>query len=188
MKKRFLILFIAVVVCIVATSLTKKRVESKPIMAMEQDASLNLPFIAPITNWQALFQDNWEFSVPGNEWSVEDISDPDTKVVVRNLNSESVIVLIKEQTANTYPGYIISTIQSFSDRDAEILSMEQVTVNGTKSIKVHMVNKDKEAVWSWITFKDGFGYTFSCGGEVSLAGRNARSDYCQSIADTLHIK
>ncbi len=187
MKKRFLILFIAIVVCVVITFLAKKPPAEKVVKAPEQDASLNLSPTVPVTDWETVLQDNWKFSVPGNTWAVEDTNDPDTKVVMKSPGSENIIFFAKEQVMDTYPEYVISTIQSFSDHESQILSMQQVTLNGAKCIKVHMVNKDNEIIWSWITLKDGFGYVLACGGEANADGRYARQDYCQSIANTFYI-
>ncbi len=187
MKKRFLILFIAIVVCVVITFLAKKPTAEKFVKAPEQDASLNLPPVVPVTDWQIVFQDNWKFSVPGNTWDVIDTNDPDTKLVMKSPNEENTIFFVKEQVMDTYQEYVISTIQSWSDNEALIISMQQVIVNGTKFIKVHMLNKGTEIVWSWITVKNGFGYVLACGGEVNADGRYARQDYCQSIANTFYI-
>ena len=135
-----------------------------------------------------LAQENWQFSVPGEGWVAMDPPAPETKVVTRNESKNCLIIFLKEGGQAKYADYVVGSIRGFVENGSTIVEIDQVEIHGNKYGKVHLV-KASLNIWAWLTTKDGFGYGFTCGGEVDPTTKdNSLADLCQNVANTVEIK
>ena len=141
------------------------------------------------TNDLVLSQDNWKLSVPDTGWLNNDPPQPGFKVLLTNDEQHALLILIKDQLPNdeTFAQFVVDTIKIDEASDVLVNAVKQVRIHDTKFIMVQG-NRKGDTVWSWLTVKDGFGYTLLCGGEIDVDAGSSMHDMCQSIASTLEIK
>lgn len=131
-------------------------------------------------------QENWQFTLPGPDWIAQPIPLENLKVHFKNQNNGAEIFLFKNATTDTYAEYIVNILRSLSAGGSIINSSQEVIVNDNKFILVQ-TSHNNTAGWFWNTVKNGYGYIFSCGGEVTQNDTSLH-DLCISIGGTIQIK
>jgi len=157
-----------------------------PVDAGDCDAgSCALPIpLAPRTEYS---QENWRFTVPGEGWISGKPRIDELKLMAMNENNGAIVILLKESTTDTFAQYVVGTIRDYSVDGNVISSAKQVVINGNKYVEAQ-VNTENTIVWSWITVKDGFGYSLGCGGGVNPDGGSSLYDLCQDFAHTIELQ
>ena len=131
--------------------------------------------------------ENVQLSLPGDGWAMAQIPVEEVRLAIKNDSQNCSALLIKEGTTVSYGQYVIAVVRSFVAEGDQVSSAKQVVVNGNKFVLIQ-ANRDHLTVWTWVTVKDGFGYGFSCGGEVMADAGSSLHDLCQDVANTLEIK
>src|SRR5271166_1030078 len=129
-------------------------------------------------------QENWRFTVPGEEWITTKPPADELKVMVRNQNKEAMVVFLKEPTDDSMAAYVIGTLRAFASEGNTISSAKQVVINQTKYVKAQ-IDSQPTTIWVWITVKDGYGYSLACGGDYNPEAGATLHDLCDNIATTL---
>jgi hypothetical protein len=134
-------------------------------------------------------QENWQFTLPGLNWLEKESPTPDIKVAISGFEPENpvLILFIKEEFNGTFSDYVISVVRSFAEFEFKLESIKQVSIDGRKFILVQAYQNDK-VIWNWLTVKDNFGYSFTCGQQIIADAGTLQQDLCQSIADSLKIQ
>lgn len=160
------------------------------------DASCPLhPDVINIPQQTMITQENWTVTLVGDDWELNEPSIPEIKLSAFSAETNTLVLLIKEPTELTLPGYAISTIRVFLSDGATLQSAKQVLIGGQKFILVNMT-RSFEIVWAWITVKDGIGYGLTCGSDLSEldAGSNigqavvSQQKICTDVAESLDIQ
>ena len=133
-------------------------------------------------------QENWSFDLPGNGWENHEPSNPDIKVVRRNISQECMVLLIKEQTDLSYPAYVVDAVKGFISGGDRINTVEQVMLGQQKFVLFEGNVAESDVLMSWNTIKDGFGYSFNCFYAPNVDAGSAQRDLCIEIAESLQIK
>ncbi len=146
------------------------------------------PPAKPAPHAKNITQDNWSFSLIGDGWKPMKSPIPVIKVSMDNQAEECMVFLVKEADANTtYPTYVLQTMRGFTEAGSNVDSVQQVTINGQQWTEV-LLDKNMEAVWAWITVKDGVGYGFTCGCEINMDAAQDHFDMCHAMANSIQIK
>ena len=132
-------------------------------------------------------EENWQFTVNGPGWERTKSNSPDIKLVIANEKQECLVLILKEQTNDSFGQYIIGSIRAFVISGYRVSAIKQVKLNNIPFVEVQ-INGTDATVWAWIAVKDGFGYGFSCGGDINPDAGSALHDLCQSIANTFEVK
>lgn len=151
--------------------------------------SCNLPAgAAPAPVTKLVADENWQFTLPGDDWVANNLPDDSIKVALLGHDENPTLILfIKEDGADSFQEYVIGSIRAFAEMEFQVDSIKQVVINGTKFILVQ-VNKGNKVIWNWITYKDKFGYNLACGTEINPDAGASQHDLCVSIAQTLQIQ
>lgn len=140
---------------------------------------------APVT--KLIKEDNWQFTLPGDDWDRRDLPDDTIKVALLGHDDALLILFIKEEGSDSFQEYVMGSIRAFAEMEFQIDSIKQVVVNGNKFILVQ-VNKGDKVIWNWITFKDGIGYNLACGAAMTPDAGASLHEACVSISETLQIQ
>jgi len=132
-------------------------------------------------------QENWQFSLSGNDWITTNSSDSPIKTISKNETQKCSVVFIKEPTTNTYSQYVLVSIRALAAQYNHVNEVDQVVINGNKFVEV-IITDNKTIIWSWISVKSGSGYGFICGGDTDVDAGNSVHDLCQEIANSIEIK
>lgn len=142
----------------------------------------------PAGSTETITQENWQFILPGAGWEKVPSTNEGIKVVLRNEQSQKLVLFVKEPTAETYDRYVVGNMKTVSQTGAPILGASNLTMHGEKFA---VILAGQGNIWIWITVKDGFGYALTCGGApaTSDGGSNDPLDNtCTFIAKSLQIK
>lgn len=150
-----------------------------PIIPSAGDAALDSKYTSTTT---LISTSDWEFTLPVG-WSVKTNDAGDDKFIAVDQTGEQILVFGKEAFVGTYESYTLTAIREFRAAGAKSISAGQVKINGLNFVRVESLKGDIR-MWAWLTFKDGMGYGFYCGGTDNDAGY----DDCNSIMDSLKIK
>jgi hypothetical protein len=132
-------------------------------------------------------EENWQFSTPFSGWERTKSNSPDIKLVLANAKEECLVIILKEETGDSFGQYIIGSIRAFVVSGYRVSAIKQVKLNNIPFVEVQ-INSSDATVWAWITVKDGFGYGFSCGGDINPDAGTTLHDLCQNIANTFEVK
>ena len=124
----------------------------------------------------------FKLSVPVN-WSEITKHQDDVQYMAGNIDSKSLLMVIKEPYNRTYDEYIIANIRSVKQNGVKVANVSELTSNGTKFALIKAY-QDDITVLMWITVKDGFGWGFSCGGLVG----DASMSECEAMFNSFVLK
>lgn len=178
---------------IVGPCISDATVHQESSSATECDASCPLPkpagAPAPVT--EVITADNWQFTLPSNDWRGRNIESPNDEIKVIRLSPEpnSVMALfIKEPLdTETLADYAVESIKDFDQLGYQLNSVKQFPLNDNRFVLTQM-NKNDRVIWNWLTVKDGFGYVFACGGDINADAGTGQHDLCFAVAQTVQIK
>lgn len=126
--------------------------------------------------------DTWSLQVPSNGYkTLYPQSDILLTVVVEQPVQYS--IALGRELASTQDEYLIYSIRSLRDSQAQIIGSSTVTLNGNK-FSLLEVSKDNVTIWAWLLVKNNMGYTLSCGGP---SYDDLLKDSCQDVANSLQI-
>jgi len=128
-------------------------------------------------------QDNWRFDLTDEGWESRESDNPNIKIIKVNDSKQCKLFLLKDQTTDTFSQYVVDTIRGFTENLIRADSIRFFQINGNSYIGVLFLD-DEEAIWVWMTTKDGFGYTFVCGCDSNAVG----SEVCPAVAESLVIR
>lgn len=126
---------------------------------------------------------NVEFTLPSSAWQAVE-NTPANVWAFKNATNENLVLLIKETFNGTFEEYVLASIRETRDVGAKIESTKQVTINGTKFVLIESSMNHKN-VMMWVTWANGFGYTFGCSSPDSATDRK---ELCNGIANTFKLK
>lgn len=176
-----------VAVSIVSCSSCAKKIPNPTVVDAQPpivDASDDIFVESAPTNVWSL--GNFQITVPNADWQPQALDPHIFKVPgsLPLLNSalQNAIVLVREETTDSYDSYIINSVRGARESGATVTSTKQVTVNGHKFVLVES-NQSGILMFAWVTLEKGVGYALSCGGP----GPANQQDLCNGIANTLQI-
>lgn len=192
MKKFLLSLVVALSLTACASCAKKQQVSTnEPVPSCDGGScpmpapKVTPPAPQPPTNVpDVIAKDNWQFTLTGPGWAPVTSPDPQIQVVMKNQDQKLMVFLVKEESHDAFPVYVLNTLRAIRSSGVDITSAKQVVLNGDPYVLVQATT-DGNALYAWITAKGGFGYAFSCGGPVNV---DAGIAPCDAIAQTLQIK
>ena len=181
-KKLCFILLILVIGLISCSSCAKKNEVTGPSCT---GSSCPLPphSADPTSSGKLFHGETWEIIIP-NGWEEESTPDNDTKVYAFNNAKHSIIMLVQESFIGSYADYMTWAIKSITQLEATLISVEQVEINGTTFALIES-QKGQAKLFMWLTVKNGFGYSLTCGGLVS---DESNRDICFTTASSMKLK
>lgn len=101
-----------------------------------------------------------------------------------NSSNKELISLDAEVYASSYEEYVLEAIRFLKERNAVVQTATSVSLNGQQ---VTMLESSTQGVvaYFWITTKNGYGYTFTCGG---LETSSTVKGMCANLATTFHVE
>jgi hypothetical protein len=135
----------------------------------------------PVVTEQVVSMENWSFVLP-EHWDTEKLScEVDScSVVLRNNDTNKMVIFSRESFSESLDAFSILSLRSLKGVDAEVLSVQNVELNGHPFVKINAV-KNLITVHNWVTVVNGNSYTLACGG----MGDNVA--LCDSIAASLML-
>lgn len=182
--KRFILfsLFsITLMACSTFNSCKKDETNSQPVC---DGSSCELP--APKPQDQKLSGTGWSMTVPVG-WASETLSAEEAahvEFVMSNKEKHAVILLVREAFPGTSDAFALTYLREIRDGNINVTSTKQVLLNGEKFVLV-TANNNNNTIWTWLAVKNGFGYTFSCGGGSNEPWHAAD---CIAIASTIVLQ
>jgi hypothetical protein len=135
---------------------------------------------------EVITRDNWQLVLPVG-WTEQTSLNPDSNVVLlaSNESAEGLCLLTKEPYTDSFDQFAIETIRGLRGQGAEVLTTESTSLNDEEFVYVKTQDQGL-LVDTWVTTKDGFGYSLNCGG---MPGATSElSNDCQTIADSFKLK
>lgn len=133
--------------------------------------------------------DDWQFSVPSDEWAKVPVNEEGVQLVLRNPNKNNLIVFIKEKFEGSTEQYVLLAIRGLKEAGGTFVSAKNNEVNGNKFVLVESSKQSPNTrIWMSITTKSGNGYALTCGGPVPENQDDAQKTLCSQIISTLKIK
>ena len=119
--------------------------------------------LVPLPDQEVVKGDTWEISIPSGSDKTIDLQ----KDIVLSVTSQDlvsfILLLTKESYKNDYDSYLIYAIRSIRATGAEIEDTLPV-LNKDQKYTLFKARKDEVSIFNWVTVKNGFAYTLSCGG------------------------
>lgn len=167
-----------------AVSITSCVEKAVPVPIPTQMPSASVPDVvlhAPSVPFVVSIED-FEVLLPSNEWRQVVNSKPEIKFLAKNDKLNNLVVVVKEKFSGSYDDYALTNIRGLKDQGAVIVKADQSEFGGAKWVFVSSSN-DGVNLFQWITYRDGYGYALSCGGQ----GVEEQATVCQQIASTLKL-
>lgn len=152
------------------------------------DAAANNP--PPLLFNNLISDENWQFTLPGSNWSsIKSPANTGIKAFFSNEVNGCRVIFFKKADTASYAEYIISFIRGLST-SGQVMSAKQVIINDVKFILFQVKSKIDANVfaWMWVTQKDGFDYSLTCGGEINPDAGTSIQDVCMELSASLKIK
>ena len=130
-----------------------------------------------------VFVEDMEYVLPSTDWESVTSNKPEVKSMASNKKEQNLVVMVKEKYAGEYDEYVLSNIRSLKDQGAFVVGATQSDLNGLKWVFVDSTKNDVRLL-QWITVRNGFGYSLSCGGK---GDPELQLQVCQQIANTLKL-
>lgn len=139
--------------------------------------------VAPLPTTQVISVHNATVTVPiaFEDQNFDNI--PDYHLLANKTNKE-MIELNAENFNSSYEEYVLEAIRALKNRNVIVHSAEPTMVNNQKFTLVESTSENVVAYF-WITAKDGYGYTFTCGG---LETSTTLKDMCVGLVNSLQIQ
>ncbi len=133
---------------------------------------------------QTLSGVGWSLVVPeGYDTVVDESEEKQPEVLIANEEEHSVILLIKEPFARSTSEYALAALRGITEAGGVLIANKQADLNNNKYVLLDS-SKDGIRVWAWLTVKNGFGYSLSCGGP---ANEDHHEALCTEVADSLNL-
>jgi hypothetical protein len=146
------------------------------------DAGVVIP-PTPLEVKETVVKDNWELVLPfGSNKTFNPEKDIALTVMISD-PSEIVLVLSKEDFSESYDEYLIHSLRGIRASGSEIISIKELNSNNQKFMEIES-KKGSITVLNWITVKNNFGYTLSCGGSAEDA---MVEDVCLEVFSSFQI-
>lgn len=174
MKKLLMLLLLGLISCqgcsknsgiVPAQSATVTPTIIKSIDPIDQEISLN--------DMTVTFSLDW----------LKQEEDSDSMTLI-NKSKKILVLMSKEECASSTSLCMLGALHSLSQAGVEILTAEELTINGNKATLV-ISRKDQVKIWSWVIHTHNIMYMFTCGG---LEGDESNQDICKAIATSIKIK
>ncbi len=131
-------------------------------------------------------RDNWQLVLPVGWTEQTPLNGSDTVALLAdNETTNGFLLLSKETYIDSFDQFAIETIRGLRGQGAKVLITATVSLD--EEAFVYVRTKDHGLVVdTWLTAKDGFGYSLNCGGEPNDVG--IPPEDCQTIADSFKLK
>jgi hypothetical protein len=114
---------------------------------------------------------------------VDDKASPNYRLFA-NKDAKELVSLDAEVFSSSYEEYVLEGIRFLKDRGAFVQSAVPVIINDQQMTLVESSTQGVVAYF-WVTTKEGYGYTFTCGG---LETSTTVKSMCSELAKTFQIK
>jgi hypothetical protein len=160
MKKLFRIFLLAA--CLISCS-HKDKTQANPPTDVVVVTPSALP-TAPPAPKAPYIGSSWSLVVPDG-FERGEAKDPSVEGFFINQNKKSLITVVKEQWAGSSQDYAFLGTIALKHAGIATTDPVQLTLNG-ETVTLIEGNADPEDIhaWVWMTVKNGYGYTLSCGG------------------------
>ena len=157
-----------------------KETNQPPILPRHDD-------IPAITNPNLIHADNWSFTLSGSSgWKKNLNPNEEVKAYYSNTNRECFILMVKRVTGLSLIEYVeISDILRTFGADRAII--EDIKINQMQALLI-TAELEGSHFYTWVIVKNGFGYSFSCGGARSEALVKKEFNFCSTMAETVEIE
>lgn len=178
--KRFIVLT-ALALGLVSCSACAKKVPTPVVVdAAPAPVDAGADVTDPKSDITPLSFENVYVTLPGQDWAMRQLS---AEIVIAIGPTSNLVVFVgKEPTKYNLEGYTLYSIREIREAGGIFLSSKQVEIDGTKYTLLE-ANKGASTLLSWLTVKDGVGYSFTCSSETTFKPQDA----CGQIASTLKI-
>lgn len=180
--KRF-ILLTALALGLVSCSACAKKVPTPVVVdaaPVTVDAGTDVIVSVPKADITPFSFENVYVTLPGQDWALRQLS---AEIAVAVGSTANLVLFIgKEHTKYNLEGYTLFSIREIRGAGGTFVSSKQVEIDGTKYTLLE-ANKGASTILSWLTVKNGVGYSFSCSSETTFKPQDA----CDQIASTLKI-
>jgi len=177
------ILIVSLLFCTAScTSCSKKNVTDPP---KPLPTSTETVIVPPVPTTQLVESYHASVTVPllFQDQHKDTTNDPNYRLFA-NMNANELLSLDAEAFSSSYEEYVLEAIRFIKETGGTIQSANSVTLNGQK---MTLIESSREGIvaYFWVTTKDGYGYTFTCGGEETSS---TIEDTCAMLSTTFQIK
>lgn len=126
--------------------------------------------------------DNWQLVLP-REWAKQE-APKGVALLATNTKEQGLLLMTKEPYEGSYDEFAIETVRGLRGQGAEILTTSTVQAN---ELFVYIRSQQGDLIAdTWVTVKDDFGYSVSCGSLSSNFGK--LSEDCERILFSFEMK
>jgi len=153
---------------------TNPVIDASDVIVCDEDAA------TPVT------KDNWQLVLPAG-W-VEQTQFPNSQnvaLLAANEKDEGLFLLTKEPYTDSFDEFAIETIRGLRDQGADILTTSSVPLGDEQFVYVNS-KQDSLVTDTWLTVKDGSGYSLNCGALEDNYGKLSKD--CQDIFSSFKVE
>lgn len=129
---------------------------------------------------QVITGSNWELVLPSQQWNKKETNRQNVELLAIDTSLANLVLFTKEPYNHSYDQFVIESLRTLRGESSFILKTSDIIISDIQFVQAETVKNDIHMIL-WVTVKDGFGYTLSCGGPEDTSD-------CQKIANTLVIK
>lgn len=133
--------------------------------------------------FSTVYGSTWSVQLPIG-WEPEELEINKSEMVYRNIVSESLVYLLKEDFTGSQEEYTLFAVRGLKERGSTIVDSGKVVINNVKYDYLH-TEKGIYTTWFFITTQNKFGYALVCGGKTN--DLSTKLD-CDNISQSLTIK
>lgn len=127
--------------------------------------------------------DRWQFEVP-SAWLKANIEGENiVKAAFANEDPKILVVLTQEPFQGTLDDYANMAANSIIQQGGNLVSARELDIEEQHYYLLFATRKTS-STWIWITTKDNFSYTLTCGGPTY---ETFNQETCKAVADSLRI-
>jgi hypothetical protein len=151
------------------------------------DASVQDVEVEPVVEVsapQTVNGDSWQLVLPP-DWKQQPDVLKHVVLIAEHPTVEAMVLLSKESYSGSFDEFAIETIRGFRGQGVTINSTSSTVINDTPFVFVQSESSDIVNN-SWLTVKDGFGYSLGCGGVKTSSDQF--TEECMEIANSFTVK
>ena len=125
----------------------------------------------PIIDTNNVKIENWSFHLSGGGWNKQLNPNDEVKAYYSNDNRECFVLFVKRNTALSLIEYVEEVSNILRTFGAEHPVIEDIKINELQALLI-TAEMEQRIFYTWVVVKNGFGYSFSCGGARSERFKN----------------
>jgi len=131
--------------------------------------------------------DTWKFILPSSGWQANPMGDGGTTInVYTNGTVKNLIAFAKEPFTGSIQQYMLLATRGLKDSGGTLDNLSQLLfINNTNFVSMEATTSSGRKIWSWLSVKNGYGYSFVCSGIDS--NDESQHHLCEQIAQTIQL-